>query len=324
MTRHRYIDIVKGLSILCIVLLHYEVGVFPKELNIFIGSFMITAFYVTSGWLDAMGSKAISIKEYTRKRFQQLGKPYIYWSVIILMFDLILCLFNYYDAQYLAKEIYKTITLRGIGTLWFLPALFFGGIIWQWLKRKSKLRLFLLFVLTFAYRELYTDYFVGKESDTMRIIDAPFRTLYNISYALIGIAFGYYAFKITKLKTPQRLFFVGVGCLILAYISANYYKLGYIAPLLGPLGLIYIFKSLEKYDIFSFLDYWGQNSLNLMVTHYSITLVLIQIVFENFLGVPFFGWMTLLAFLISLPIQYLFVYMIDRYIPQTLSKSKKE
>ena len=141
MTRHRYIDIVKGLSILCIVLLHYEVGVFPKELNIFIGSFMITAFYVTSGWLDAMGSKAISIKEYTRKRFQQLGKPYIYWSVIILMFDLILCLFNYYDAQYLAKEIYKTITLRGIGTLWFLPALFFGGIIWQWLKRKALLKI---------------------------------------------------------------------------------------------------------------------------------------------------------------------------------------
>lgn len=47
--RERYIDIVKGLSILCITLLHYVHNVFPNEVNVFVGSFMITSFYVTSG-----------------------------------------------------------------------------------------------------------------------------------------------------------------------------------------------------------------------------------------------------------------------------------
>lgn len=51
--RHR-----KGLSILCIVLLHYGLGAFPNQINVFIGSFMITAFYVTSGWVDGMSTKS--------------------------------------------------------------------------------------------------------------------------------------------------------------------------------------------------------------------------------------------------------------------------
>lgn len=48
MQRERYIDIVKGLAILCIVLLHYENGLFPTKVNVFVGSFMITTFYVTA------------------------------------------------------------------------------------------------------------------------------------------------------------------------------------------------------------------------------------------------------------------------------------
>ena len=62
MIRQRYIDIVKGLSILCIVLLHYGLGAFPNQINVFIGSFMITAFYVTSGWVDGMSTKKLPIK----------------------------------------------------------------------------------------------------------------------------------------------------------------------------------------------------------------------------------------------------------------------
>ena len=34
MQRERYIDIVKGLAILCIVLLHYENGLFPTKVNV--------------------------------------------------------------------------------------------------------------------------------------------------------------------------------------------------------------------------------------------------------------------------------------------------
>lgn len=53
--RERYVDMLKGLSILCITLLHYENGVLPKNLNIFIGSFMISCIlcYIWLGICNA-------------------------------------------------------------------------------------------------------------------------------------------------------------------------------------------------------------------------------------------------------------------------------
>ena len=52
--RAKYLDEAKGLGILCIVFLHYENGVIPGTVNTFIGSFMITIFYIVAGWIMAM------------------------------------------------------------------------------------------------------------------------------------------------------------------------------------------------------------------------------------------------------------------------------
>ena len=68
MQRERYIDMAKGLAILCIVLLHYENGLFPTEVNTFVGSFMISMFYVTSGWLMASRKNISTTKELLQKR----------------------------------------------------------------------------------------------------------------------------------------------------------------------------------------------------------------------------------------------------------------
>lgn len=94
-------------------------------------------------------------------------------------------------------------------------------------------------------------------------------------------------------------------------------------PLWGPLGLIYLFKSVEKYNLFGYFVYWGKNSLNLMLTHYSITLVMAQIIFEKILCIPFYGKITLVAFACSLPIQHLFVYLVNRFAIKTLGKTKQ-
>lgn len=137
MIRERYIDIVKGISILCIVLLHYEKKIFPSEVEIFIGSFMISSFYVTSGWVSAMRSRKLTFRELLKKRWRQLGVPYLWWTIIILCFDMILFVVGYYNILFIGQEFYKSITFRGIGTLWFLPALFGGEIIWFFLRRKK-------------------------------------------------------------------------------------------------------------------------------------------------------------------------------------------
>ena len=134
--RAKYLDEAKGLGILCIVFLHYENGVIPGTVNTFIGSFMITIFYIVAGWIMAMKNVQTPTRELAKKRFRSLGLPYIYWTGIIIIFDIILWAFGYYNNYFIAREVYKSIVLRGIGTLWFLPALFFGEIIWNWLLRR--------------------------------------------------------------------------------------------------------------------------------------------------------------------------------------------
>ena len=330
--RERYIDIVKGLSIVCIVLLHYEnATVLPRCVNTFIGLFMITAFYVTSGWVSAMQPTQRTLKELVKKRWRQLGVPYLWWTAIILAFDLILFVLGYYDTYFIGREIYKSITLRGIGTLWFLPALFGGEIIWHWLKRQNKVWLLLLaFAFTLCYQYFYTR-ILGGETDTIyRIIDAPFRTLSNMLKAWIGIAFGFYAYSILKenLLKCSKFILAVVGLMVLsfAFVTANYLPVFFkpfrwlLAPLFGPLGWLLLAKATQNLKILNFFNYWGVNSLNLMVTHYSIILVLFTIAIEIGLKQPFVGWVTIICFALSMPIQYLLVPLINRYAKFTLGK----
>lgn len=333
MKREKYVDIVKGLSILCITFLHYEQGVLPSSVNTFIGSFMITAFYVTSGWIAAMHPSQRTFKELIKKRWKQLGIPYLWWTAIILIFDIVLLSFGYYDIRYIEAEIYKTITLRGIGTLWFLPALFGGEIIWYWLKSNKKAWIILLVLaLSLGYQYFYGQIFGGKTEIIYRIIDAPFRTIRNILGAWIGIAFGYYTYNLLKDNLLQsskpQLALCGILLCIFAYITANYFPpfltplWGLFAPLFGPLGWLILAKSIQQFRVMEFFNYWGINSLNLMVTHYSIVLVLFTIVIESGLHQPFSGWITIFCFIISLSIQYLLVPFITKYANFTLGKSE--
>lgn len=331
MNRERYIDIVKGLSILCITFLHYEQGVISPSINVFIGSFMITAFYVTSGWVSGMSNKQMTLKELIKKRWRQLGIPYLWWTAIILLFDFILFGFGYYDLKYIATDIYKTITLRGIGTLWFLPALFGGEIIWTWLKHRNKVWLILLVLLsTICYQYFYGQILGGRTETIYRIIDAPFRTISNVLGAWIGIAFGCYSYKMLKNNILQayklKQIILGLLLCVFAFITANYLPSflspfwSLFAPLFGPLGLLLLAKSVQQSRLLDYLNFWGINSLNLMVTHYSIILVMFRIVVEKLLNLKFNGWITIACFFASLPVQHLLVVVINKYAKFTLGK----
>ena len=52
--------------------------------------------------------------------------------------SIIFLIFGHYDSRIVLRDIYKTFTLRGIGTLWFLPAIY-GGEILAWKFRQDGL-----------------------------------------------------------------------------------------------------------------------------------------------------------------------------------------
>ncbi len=190
-----YIDVYRGISILCITLLHYEQGVFPAWLNVFIGSFMIAAFYLVSGWVMGQKEEQPKTSILVKKRLKSLGVPYLSFTIILLCFDLILCIFNYYDIYFVAREVYKSITLRGIGTLWFLPALFFGEILLSLIIKRRWWWQLLLLLAALAYASGYGYWCANFRnlSDATQIIDAPFRTINSALQAFVILLYSYYA-----------------------------------------------------------------------------------------------------------------------------------
>lgn len=329
--RERYLDVAKGLAILCIVLLHVENGVIPGGLNTFIGSFMISMFFVTTGWLDGYRSEPLGLKELCRKRWKQLGVPYLWWTGIILAFDLVLWAVGYYDAYMIGREAYKALVLRGIGTLWFLPALFGGEIIWNLVRRRGSVIVGLLAVAaTLAAQYAYAYAFGGKTDSLTRIIEAPLHTLNNMLAAWTSIAAGFLFrrfFVALKMEGMARWRYLVAGTVVTAagYWCANYWPVpmlwGLAAPVVGPIGIMLLAMAADDMRITDYFNYWGLNSLALMVTHYSIVMVLFEMLNKAILHEPYIqGYPAFAYFVAIMIVEYFICELITRKCPRLLGK----
>tara|TARA_B110000503_G_scaffold142851_1_gene241260 strand:- start:5844 stop:6857 length:1014 start_codon:yes stop_codon:yes gene_type:complete len=324
--RNKYIDIVKGISIIAIVLLHYEDGFFPTNVNVFIGMFMITAFYFTSGWLKGQSKNKISVKDLIRKRIPTLVKPYLWFSLILFIFDAILILLGFKEPILLLTDLYKTIVFRGIGTLWFLPALFGGEIIFVYLRDKNlNIKLIALsFSLLYSITYWYYSNLLVSSGDLFKIIEAPLRTLENILSAWIIIASGYYIniwlgktlINLSKIK--KTIVIIGLTSLSF-FLIANLYLANFssvivtlILHIITPIIILLIAILTEHMSFNRFFIFWGKNSLILMVTHYTI-LMEVSIILNSYLtGFNYFGGMNAMYFFVgTMLFEYLIVFIIN-------------
>lgn len=313
-----YIDILKGFSILCIVFIHFEEAVVPPWLKTWIGLFMISTFYFTSGWILGLREENISLKEHLLKRWKSLGVPYLWFSGLILVFEFVLLLFGYYDWMFIGREAYKTLVLRGIDTLWFLPALFFGELIFIWLKNKrSWLLIFGALLFTLVYMYLYgcwtSEY--RNLSSLNQIIDAPFYTIRNFMGAWPVVAIGYLFAKdykrILSCWSHWKIFLLSfvVICVSIYFASFSKLNLGVIShflpSVLGPLGLLLLAKVVERWRVMQFFVYWGCNSMVLMIAHESFFHRLSKIFDKYVLGYDvFWGERTLVYFVVTVLLCY--------------------
>ena len=329
--RERFLDIAKGVAILCIVLLHVENGVIPNGLNTFIGSFMISLFFITTGWLDGYRTEPLKLKELCSKRWKQLGIPYLWWTGVILAFDLLLWSAGYYDAYMIGREAYKALVLRGIGTLWFLPALFGGEMIWNIVRRYRSVAIGLLAVaLTLVAQYAYYKAFGGKTDSLTRIIEAPFHTLSNMLSAWTSIAAGFLfrrilvALRMVRMAKWQYLV-IGIVLTALGYWCANYWPVpmlwGLAAPIIGPIGILMLTMAVQDLKLTDYFNYWGINSLVLMVTHYSIVVVLFEMFHKAVFHEPYIqGYPAFAYFAVIMVLEYYICELINKYFSYLLGK----
>ena len=334
-SRLQYIDTAKGLAIVSIVLLHFEDGIFSPQLNLFISAYMITMFYITAGWVDAINASQRPFKEFLKRRWNQLMIPYIWWTGIILAFDSILWVFQYYDCYFMARELYKSINLRGIGTLWFLPALFGGSLLWHFTKQKNKLTIYIgVLLIILIYQSLYHRFIAINNDHIGRIIDAPFRTINSMGGAWIGIAAGYLFYKLYNeywcINSISCDLIVGIAlCVVSYYLETITHLPSWLwtisAPLLSPIGLVLICKAWQQNNLAQYVNifftYWGKHSMTLMVTHYSIVMVICILLNQLIVGdQKLMGWNALIWFIVAMFIEYYLVLILEKRFPKIFGK----
>lgn len=314
-----YIDAAKGVAILCITFLHFEKGVIPNWLNTWIGMFMISAFYVTSGWVSGINDKPITPKQLLKKRIKQLGVPYLWFSLLIILFDVLWVTLGLMDNGILLRDIYKTIVLRGIGTLWFLPVLLIGEYIFTLIRNcKNKWLWATIGVgITLIVNYAYNNYWLPTRecSELNKIIDAPMQPIVRSLSAWPIIAIGFILGKKwgKKLLTITKIKLAFISAAILAFSILLiikppfniYYINGILSNILPAIAFMCLFAAYQKNIITRFFTYWGVNSLVLMCTHFSITMEILMAFDKHVLHHPTFeGPITLLYFVLTVLLTY--------------------
>lgn len=131
--RETYLDVAKGMGILGVVASHCLVQSSLGVISDWYGFFMLAIFYVYTGWryrLKYAGRPTgITTGVMFRRRLASLGIPYVCYSLLFIFSRTVLVWPEKYTVFVLLSDIYYTVTLVGLETLWFLPSIFIAELL---------------------------------------------------------------------------------------------------------------------------------------------------------------------------------------------------
>ena len=334
------IDMVKGLSIMTLFFLHFENGWMNTEYNYFI--VRSPAFYIVVGWLWGMSSNKKTIKGHWEKRKKGLVKPYLWLSLIFIFFDTIMVVFQLIDIRILGRDIFKAFFLRGIGTLWFLPALLGGEMLFIYIQNKCKKIKVFTYILCFTFIVFFNRYLFNlfPQNEILNFIThSQTRVIKDVCDTFIYISIAYYISKsygklLFNLNKVYQ-FYIGATLLGIAFYLFNFTidKYSYdiiletgffmIASSCSGFGILLFFKSLEHIKFMAIpLSYCGKNSLTIMAFHFCLLFQIALIFDKVFLGKSeYYGDVTIIYFLIAVILQIGIIELVNRKIPFIIGKN---
>ncbi|MBQ2320887.1 MAG: acyltransferase family protein [Lachnospiraceae bacterium] len=292
--RIAYVDAAKGLSILMIAMGH--ITKISNPLDMWMSSFKVSIFYIISGYLMAYSGSITSrnFKEFIQKLLKSLVVPYVSFSIIGIIFKTGCVFLKHKPAiqvhDTFMEYLYDSIFLKGINSMWFLPTIFLGEIIFFWIIRSPKVikavyAVLGLFGITFGNKIF--DLVGGIESlqahpDTadniLRLASAVSKGIMAAWFIGAGYLIYFYYRKISDVyvKTGIGVSFTVIN-IILSQINSSvdiilldegkYPPLFYVCGIVGSVGAIALLDVISGFRELTFLDYWGKNSLIVMCTH---------------------------------------------------------
>lgn len=305
-----YFDILKIISIICVIYLHYPwISQSPSSnITMLICLFAVPIFFMVNGAL--VMSKTINIK----RHYKQIGKYFlmlIIWKTITILLFCSINQINLFDYEFhkIFLTIFSNYNLPGIPTehLWFLYALIklylivpFISIFIEKYDNSLKYIILVCFLLSFGIESISFLNIVLNKFYSISIIDINYINLsYNplticrdITYFLLGY---YLHKKYYKQKLSNRsiiflilLFLFGLGLLIFARyvqtdmlitgayvrIKNDYSKIGTLIMSIS-LFVMATYIPNKKVKIINFL---GKRTLNIYLIHMIICKLLVMYV----------------------------------------------
>ena len=224
--RNLYIDAIKGVGIISIVLGHacwiVKIGGIELSIGPFVYLYHLAIFGICSGMVYKSNDE--SIWNYVGKRLKSMYKPFIIYSILYVLTRNIFIKMGVLAAEKytfgeLAINITNIVTFNGCGelmsALWFVPMLFFSLVIFAAIEKGSnvffkneKLLMAIqgVFVICVGVLGLYTT-------------EKQFVMLYNmqISYLFVPIIFAGNVLKRSKLIRKWDVLFLGCSFFMMQY-----------------------------------------------------------------------------------------------------------
>lgn len=290
MTKKRYaeLDLAKGAGILLVILGHIQY--ISENFRNFIVAFHIPLFFIIAGMLIHIQEEdKKDLAKTVMKKSRSILQPYYIFSVIFIVAQYVACRVGSSITPELIKQnIYLTLILFGMSVLWFLGALFVGeiaflSVIKNCKKKWTPIVLFIWLILSclvnrcLAYwnsthgQRLYLDYFL--------------MTIIRVGIIVFFIGLGFYFWELRqKIRiVPWAAGIAGIFCLAatvlisringgvdLHFLIFHHEGLYFMGAILGSMGIIsisYFLKRFIKFPLLKLIEFYGKNSLIVMMTH---------------------------------------------------------
>ena len=271
--RIEWLDIAKGISMLCIVAGHMNSATVQK----IVFTFHVPLFFLISGYLISQKQDYIT---FCKNKIRGLILPYIYISFLLIILKIPTDI--YYDrSQFILEDLKNTIlsacygsgsslnkTIHGIqpiGAIWFLLALFWALLIVKFFMNKKYGFLVIICIATISYISSW-------------YIWLPWDIQSGGTAAIFVYVGAYINKKQLKLDVNWLLLFISILSLVLEFIFniqvsvvRNYYKYT-VVSIIGAILISYIVvifsKMLTKTNLIKrILCFWGENSLIVLCFH---------------------------------------------------------
>lgn len=296
-----YLDVAKGIGILLVVIGHIEYV--SEPVRQYIVSFHMPLFFLISGMLIYYREEQQrEWPELISKKITGIMIPYGVFSGLYFVIEAVRLLVRGLDEWgSVFRQLYQSLCLQGVSTLWFLPALFMGELIFIWIRKNSS-HVQTLWCLAALFVALYfinidVQSFFTARSDSLvlsLLYDIISMLLRNIFCAgLVGL--GYYAgILLFKKNLPAVLemvlalfFFVlvgkvagwnqGVDLRSMTLGNLGLYLLGGAGGFLGVIFLCRAVVRLPLKRVCGVFEYFGRNTLLIMATHMELRILYISI-----------------------------------------------